>query len=382
MRPALLIGLLLLPACFNPDDILPLHGALSSADPVEGQVVRLLRDPASTRGMICDGAKPFKETTADAVGNFSFDVFRAQTTKLSGLGSFCFRIETTFASGSTAYSDIFALGSELTLPPFVDWRARPTRVDGVLRFEPAAPLPMTEAFEGDQLVHRAEWITADGGLAWAADDRVLGIDMANGAVAPERQPMAFDDFALEDFSGVVTLHARLTKVAEEQGPFGSNSTTVEMTSGDTLALTGTRPALSRGLPCPLFGTPCLLSDGDLTPTDGGMTQAVAFTLPAPGSVSGVVVRGAETDSLLIGIQLFDVDGGTLPLVQHVLPSSMWNSGVPTFELRTLPDGGLEFGPRAEPRFFTVTFDAGVPVSKVGIGFAGGVKGISEVSLFE
>lgn len=382
MRRALLVLSLVLTACFNPDDILPVHGTLTSADPVEGQVVRLLRDPSGAREASCNEAKPFKETTADEAGHFSFDVFRAQAIKLTGQGVFCFRVETTFPSGSTVFSDIVGLNGEVTLLPFPDWRAAPSRVDGVLRFEPFAPIPMEESFEGDQLVHRAQWLTADGGVAWVVDDRVMVFNPMTNETTPTRQPMDFDDYALEDLSGAVTLSARFTVTEASEGPFGSNSTTLEARSGQTLQVSGNRTPFSRGLECPPLGTPCFLTDGDLSPADAGGGQAVIFTLPAPNSVSAVVVRGAETDALLMGLQLIDVDGGTLPLVQQLLPTSLWNAGVPNFTLRPLPDGGLEFGPKADARFVTITFDAGVPLKEVRIGFANGVQRVGEISLFE
>ena len=383
-RKKLFLLSLLFSACFNPDDILPVRGTLVSSSPVEGQVVRLLRDPQTAMSTDCSGAKPFKETTASADGTFSFDVFRAQAIKLSGFGTFCFRVETTFASGSTVFSDIVALGGEVTLPPFTDWRAQPTRVDGVLRFEPVAPLPEFESFEGDQLVHRAEWRTADGGLAWAADDRVMGFDLDGGNVLPERQPMPFDDEVLEDFSGVVTLFARLTVEGRDDGPFSTSPTTIELRSGDTLALSGSRPSLSRGLPCIELGAPCPLTDGSLGSIDGGaFSQPIIFELPAPTTFSTVVVRGVETQAQLMGMQLVTADGGTLPIVQKILPTSLWNAGVPGFVVRPLADGGLEFGPRSDPRFFTVKFDAGVPVREVRMGFAGDTVGqLNELSLFE
>ncbi len=377
-----LLLLLVLPACFNPDDILPVHGSVVSPDSVEGQAVRLLRDPMALEAASCEGAKPFKQTTTDETGNFSFDVFRAQATKLSGDGTFCFRVETSFPSGGSAFSDILALFGEEKLPPFPDWRAQPRRVDGALHFEPLAPLAEPEtAFEGDQLVHRSEWLTEDGGLAWAADDRVLGFDEVSGGVTPTRQAMGLDDYALEDFSGVVTMNARLTRPGEERGAFGTTPQTIEVRSGEKLALTGTRRPISRGLSCPAVGTPCPLTDGDLTPVDAG-SQFFTLSLASPSSVSAVVVRGVETESLLMGVLLFDADGGSLPIVQHVLPTSLWNAGVPTFVLKPQPDGGVEFSPKSDPRFFTVTFDAGVPVSEVRVGFASAVDRISEISLFE
>ncbi|MDP3153367.1 MAG: hypothetical protein Q8N23_11885 [Archangium sp.] len=380
MRRVLLVISWVLSACFNPDDILPVHGSLTSADPVAGQVVRLLRDPAGAREANCAEAQPFKEATADEAGNFSFDVFRAQAVKLTAQGVFCFRVETTFASGTTVFTDLVGLSSEVTLPPFPDWRAAPSRVDGVLRFEPFAPLPVEERFEGDQVVHRAEWITADGGLAWVVDDRVMALNPVTNEVAPARVPMAFDDFALEDFSGSVAINARFT-ITEEDGPFGSNSTTLEARSGQTLQVAGARAPFSRGLECPVFGTPCYLTDGDLSAVDAGNTNGLIFAFAAPTSVSAVVLRGVETEASLMALQLTDEDGGTV-LVQQVLPTSLWSGAVPNFTLRPLPDGGLEFGPKADARFVTIRVDAGVLVEQVQFGFVSPVARAGEISVFE
>lgn len=377
MRASLLLFLGLV-GCFNPDDILPVHGRLSSVDPVAGQVVRLLRDPQPLLGTSCAEAKPFKETVADEAGNFSFDVFRAQATQLTGLGQFCFRVETTFPSGTYAFSDLLGLGGEVSLPTFPDWRAQPSRVDGVLHFEPAAPLPPEESFEGDQLVHRAEWYTEDGGLAWVADDRVS--TSVDGAPVPTRQAMVFDELVLENFSGLVTLRARLTTTEEVVGPFGAGATTVELHSGDRLRLVGLRQPASRGFECPAVGTPCPLTDGDLTPVDAG-TLVVQLTLPMPKMISSVVVRGAETQSL--GLQLVADDGGLLPLVlPEVFSTSMWNGGLQNVVGVPQPDGGVEFESRSDPRFVALRFDAGIPVSEVRVGFPGGVSRISEISLVE
>ena len=128
-------------------------------------------------------------------------------------------------------------------------------------------------------MHRSEWITADGGVAWAADDRVLALDPVNISVSPARQPMAMEDPALEDFAGSVRFNARLTKPGEDSGPFGTSASTIEVRSGQTLPLAGARTPLSRGMACAGFGNPCPLTDGDLTPIDAGM-QLFSFTFPA------------------------------------------------------------------------------------------------------
>jgi hypothetical protein len=386
MRPLFLGALLLLlTGCFNPDDILPVHGTLTSVDPVAGQVVHLLRDPVAESGPTCSEAKPFKEIAADDSGNYSFDVFRAQATKLTGNGQFCFRVDTAFASGSTVFTDIMGLSGDRALPPFPDWRAQPQRTGGVLYFDPIAPLPADEMAAGDQLTHRAEWFTDDGGLAWVTDDRVGEVDLANmGALVVKRVPMPFDDVTLEDFSGAVRLRAQVTIVEADIGPFGGGATTYEAASGQALPLSGSRVPLSRGLACPALGSPCPLTDGDLTPVDAGSDPffKVTLTLPAPATLSSIVIRGAETESTLLGVQLVGADGGVLALVQKVLPVTMWSSGVPKFSRRPRRDGGIVLEPQSEARFVTINVDAGVPISEVRIGFGGTVERISEVSLFE
>ena len=387
MPRSIALVLLMLAGCFNPDDIFPVHGSVTSIDPVEGQVVRLLRDTAPALGPSCTDAQPFKETTVDAAGNFSFDVFRAQAMKLTGGSPFCFRVETTFPSGSTVSSELLAISGEETLPAFPDWRAQPSRVDGVLRFEPVQPLPAVESFEGPQLAHRAQWHTEDGGLAWAADDLVSAFDPVTMSLVPTRAPLQVDDFALEDFSGTAVLHARLTIIGTEENVFGNRSAhTLELKSGDTLALAGHRAPISRGISCAPYADPCPLTDGALTPVDAGVitgtNSLMTFTLPAPTVLTAIVLRSVETDTLLMGVQLLDADGGALALVQQELPSSLWNASVPSFMVRQRSDGGVEFAPRADPHFITIALDAGVSVSAVRIGFAGGVESWSEVSFFE
>ena len=363
--------------CFNPDDIFPLHGSLTSPDPVVGEPVRLLRDALIDGRSRCDEATAFKEIAADEAGNFSFDVFRAQAQRLTGFGQFCFRAETSFPSQSSAFSDL-RLDAEITLLPFPDWRAQPHREDGVVRFEPMAPLPAEETLEGDQLVHRGEFVTDDGGTAWVMDDRFISPE--TGMLV--RLPMSLDDFALEDFSGAVHLEAQQSAVSADLGPFGGSASNLEARSGETLALVGNRVPVSRGLPCPGLGSPCPLTDGDLTSADPGIAQSLTLTLATPVPLSAVVVRGAETDALLVGVLLKDADGGALPLVQFVLPTSTWNGGTPAFMRRPRRDGGFDLQQQFTQRYFVINLDAGVPISSVTVGFPGGVSSIAELSLFE
>ena len=257
----------------------------------------------------------------------------------------------------------------------------------MIRFEPVRPRPAVESFEGPQLAHRAEWRTEDGGLAWAADDYVSAFDPVTMSLVPTRALLQVNDFAREDFSGTAVLHARLTVIDAEENPFGSRSAhTLEIKSGDTLALAGHRTPMSRGLSCPPYADPCPLTDGALTPVDAGVitgiTSLMTITLPAPTVLTSIVLRSVETDTLLMGVQLLDADGGALTLVQQELPSSLWNASVPTFMVRQRRDGGVEFAPRADPHFINLSLDAGLSVSAVRIGFAGRIESWSEVSFFE
>jgi hypothetical protein len=129
--------------CFNPDDIFPLKGTVTSADPVEGQVIKLLRDSKQAGFGGCSGAlaTDFKQTTADANGNFSFEVFRAQTQSLTNFSPFCFRVSAQFPSGSRAWSDLSGIFDETHLSPLPDWQAAPQHEHDGLQFRPPSPRP-------------------------------------------------------------------------------------------------------------------------------------------------------------------------------------------------------------------------------------------------
>jgi hypothetical protein len=379
VRGKLLLASLLLSACFNPDDILPVKGTVTSPDPVEGQVVRLLRESRiETDDFTCANATPFKETTADADGRYQLDVFRAQAQKLTGVGQFCFRLESTFASGSSGFTDVPRLFGELELPPLPDWRAQPRFEGEVLRFEPAAPLPELESLEGDQVVHRAEFVTSDGGVAWVADDRALDLFTRE----PSRVPIALEPWALEDFSGEVRLAARVTTVDPEdpapiQFPGAGGAVLFELRSGQSVPVAGTRTPLSRGLDCAPYGSPCPLTDGALVAVDGGGETMVTLALPSAVPVSAIVLRGVETPLPLIGVLLEDGDGGTRQ-VQHVVPTSLWNGG------QLLPDptgGGTGFRFAFPATYSMVHLDGGV-VKSFTLVFQQGLDRIAEVSVFE
>jgi hypothetical protein len=375
VRGSLLL-FVLLSACFNPDDILPVKGTITSPDPVEGQVVRLLRESRIEGNQTCANATAFKETTVKADGAYTFDVFRAQAQKLTGFGQFCFRLETTFASGSSAFTD-FELQSELQVPTIPDWRPSPLIVDEEVFFTPVKPRVSPED-PSEILVHRARFVTADGGVAWERDDRLFDLTTQ----LPVRfigVPLPTE--ALEDFSGSLDFVARLTVTGESTGPFGDDrSKLVEFRANQPRALSGTRTPFSRGLACPPFAAPCPLTDGALTRTPGNAATRVVFFLPAPTPVSTIVLRGVETGVPLMGVLLGDADGGLVGQVQHELPTSTW-SQFPEF-VPLEGDGGVpEFRLVLPAAYSTIRLDGGV-VSAVVLTFPQGLDAISEVSLFE
>ncbi|HEY1087880.1 MAG TPA: hypothetical protein VGE37_09305, partial [Archangium sp.] len=374
-RAVLFLGLVFLSACFNPDDILPVKGTITSPDAVEGQVVKLLRESRIEGNQTCANATAFKETTVNADGTYAFDIFRAQAQKLTGFGQFCFRLETTFASGSSAFTD-FELQSELQVPTIPDWRPQASLVDGVVRFTPVTNLSVEEG-RTEVLIHRERFVTQDGGVAWERDDRLFDFMSQEPVSALFELP----EVAFEDFSGELEFRARLTVTPEVMGPFGDDrSKLIEFRAGQTIPFTGTRTPFSRGLACPPFAAPCPLTDGALTRTPGNAATRVVFFLPAPTPVSTIVLRGVETGVPLMGVLLGDADGGLVGQVQHELPTSTW-SQFPEF-VPVEGDGGVpEFRLMLPAAYSTIRLDGGV-VSAVVLTFPQGLDAISEVSLFE
>ena len=387
MRLALVF--LVFAGCMNPDEIFPLHGAVTSVDPVEGQVVRLLRhvQPQQCRS---SQATPFKETVADAEGKYGFEVFRVEAQSLGGYYTYCFRVEANFPSGSASWSDPGSITTELSFAPLRDWRASPRLENDVLHFEPPVPWPDDappvhgpdgQWSLGTQLIHHAR-VTTDGGeVIWQGDDR---LPVTDGGFWFERKPIVLDDVRLEDFSSTVTLTADLYE--PDQVPFGllySQSTpSVGMRAGERLSVQGLRRPVSRGIPCPELGTPCPLTDGDLAAADAGMLNEVTLQFPAPRLLSSVVLRGALFGGRLVGVRLTREDGGVVQEVETTAPYSDPSSddyaGLPSSFIQ-LPDGGytsLNFA------YLVIPLDAGAPVFRVTLQFPDGLAQIQEVSLFE
>jgi len=383
--------LVMLAGCTNPDEILPLHGALHSSEPVEGQVVSLLRkrqprDP-TTPYLECDSseATSFKETTADAQGDYGFDVFRVEVQPLVGFDAFCFRVDTTFSSGARAWSDFNGIYTESRIGTFRDWRAQPSlERDGVLRFEPPRPLPVDVPpmvddagrwHVGAELAHRVTFVTSDGGLAWDAIDRIIGED---GGLT--RVPLVLDDLRTEDFEGAVTLLAALDE-REFETAYGVSSTItpppVRLQADQQLTVRGPRPAFSRGLPCPEWGTPCPLTDGELSVVDGGMRESLSFDLEPPRIVSQVVLRGAELSGKSVSVSLTEVDGGIFR-VESLLAQGSYVFEPTSRDFVVLADGNYRW---FRPYFVSIALDAGTPVKRVTVRFPDGLKAMREASLF-
>ena len=370
-------------ACTNPDDILAVHGTVASVDPVEAQVVRLLRyindqpnvylsDPP------CSLATPLKETRADAEGNFGFEMFRVETRR-----ALCFRVEALFPSGSVAWSVLpfYGYGPETQLPPLRDWRAAPWLDGGVLQFDPPVPWPEDSPPVRLQLTHREQLVTADGGIAWQAEDRFQLPDPSSEfpGYRLAREPLVLDELRLEDFDGTLSLSAFLDDPDRTRPGLSSLTFPARMTAGERLTLRGTRVPLSRGLGCPELATPCPLTDGALTEVDAGLIGEVPFQLSTPAIVSAVVLRGAWVADERIRVVLAQEDGGIAGEFEGMVPKgdpSAFPSGGSTYQ-RT-PDGGLA---QLKLTYLVIPLDAGVPISRVTLQFPEGLARIKEVSLF-
>ena len=367
---------LLLVGCTNPDELVPLSGTVRSSGSVEGQMVRLLRhyQPFQPSTGQCQSAEatPFEETQAGAEGEFRFELFRIEAQSFSGFGSYCFRVDTTFPSGSVAWSDLSGLFTETRLAAFYDWRAAPRLEGDVLRFEPAVAAAEDG---GESLDHRAQVVTSDGGTVWGAGDRRL-----SRFETLEREPIVLDAARLEDFSATVKLRARFYSF--ELVPYGvsrRSTPPVELRSGDELAVAGSHVPLSRGLPCAGFASPCPLTDADLTMVDAGLREEVTLELPSAAVLSSVVLRGAEVASRTFTLVLTTEDGGVVLSTSEPFDAWAFETGRSEIPYIVLADGGYA-GTSIE--YLVVSLDAGVPVQRVTLRFPNGLLRIAELSLFE
>ncbi len=377
--------------CFNPDDIFPVSGSVRSGSGVDGQVVKLLRQP--TAGS-CDQqtlAVPFKDVTTDAGGSYGFEVFRAQSQSLTTMGSFCFRVSATFdGSGSQAFADLNRITQQLTLPPLRDWQARAALDGGVLTFEPVIPWPDDVSLDGGPVTtldHRVEVLTDAGTIVWRTEDWFPNPDGG----ANLREPMVLDDMRLEDFEAKTYLTARLVELDPPVLDLAARTPPpTHLRSGQHLSLHGARVALSRGLPCPELASPCPLTDGDAAYFTLS-TNTLTLSLPTPAPLTAIVLRGVETASPLVGVVLTQDDGGMQHL-SHQLPLS-----VEDLRAAGVGGGGAGGGGVIPPRrrdggipsmtlpaittWSVVTLDGGASFGTVQLVFPEPVTKVGEVSLF-
>ena len=370
--------------CFNPDDLFPVHGRVVSVDGVEGLTVEVLRDSNTTLGApTCEQGTPFKTTTTDAEGKFSFDLFRAQTQSLSGRGLHCFRVRVTFPSGATARTDLPAIGGEVNLPDFTDWRAAPRLEAGLVRFTPVRDLAEAED-AGQRISHRLEFLIADGGLAWRAEDQV--VDPTGQISGLFTQQLRFDEARLEDFSGQLRLSALVPGVRSEAPVFGEDSSSVWLEAAEKVSLTGTKAPLSRGLPCDSVATPCPLTDGDLAQVELGVRQSLSLEFRTEVDAGTLVLRGLQTLSPTFGVQFYGADGGrvwanslagVVDELNVFAPFGLLETS--NVAVRPLGDGGLTLGD-VPARYVAVPVAPLAPVTRIVLRFPAGVQELAEVSV--
>ncbi|MBL8911708.1 MAG: hypothetical protein JNM17_13535 [Archangium sp.] len=376
-------------ACMsNPDEILPIRGSVVSNAPVVGQPVLVRRkiQPFSTgsRGpCLADQSAPvIKETQVEADGGYRFRVFRAEGQPLGTLGQFCFRVETTFPSGSSAWSELSnALSLDNPIAPFPEWPVAPGIDGGVLVFEPAIPMPpdffqsFTEFSSEVQLDHTLEFVS-DAGLIWKARD--VREEVVDGGRFFRRESLRLGDAFVEDFAGEVRLRATITDLSlRGQYLFYENALPpVQVRPARDLALQGTRVPFTRGLACPPFEPPCPFTDGVLDRVDAGQVTRLSLEVSPPREVEVLVLRDVALFGAAIEVELALEDGGVWSVEDKSVGSTDFN--FEEFALVTKPDGGLVpllSGYRA------IGLDAGAPVQRVILKFPYGLARMRELSIF-
>ena len=299
MRSISLAMMLALAGCAeSPEDLFHLHGLVSSSGaPLGGQRVNLGR--GRPRGTMfsspCLSTKDVEAGTTDQVGQFSFELFRAEveSPEASFGGSACLRVSTD-VDGASSWVDVenerdtrnTDLGALAAWHPAASLTTEPSDGGLVLGFEPQPPVP-------DCLARRVRArLAVDGGVWWEA---IFELTDAGAARIDQAIPPQW----LEDRHA--TLHLEAAAV-------GSVTVTRSLSATLDLAPTGSRPArfgalteavlevdgrlrpMSRGAACPAIGSPCPLTDGDpaLVFLDGG--NAIGIELDAPAVVRTVAVR--------------------------------------------------------------------------------------------
>lgn len=388
MRTLAFLSCAVLCACQqNPDEILPIHGRVSSrAAPVAGQSVQLLRrvrasgdyrTPCTSEELL-----PFKEALVDDDGGYRFQVFRAEGQSLSPGTEICFRVETTFASGSRASSEPSGLLFDTPIATLRDWPSTPTLDAGIVVFEPVVPLPPDSflPFEprptldelGTQLEHALSFEN-DSGVIWRMNDSRT--QLSDGGAFLFHVPLVLDDTRVEDFSGFARVTATLTDFTERTQYLFYDSTLgpVRLRPPSDPFVTGTFVPPSRGLPCPPFDSPCPFTDGALEVVDGGLASSLSLELVPPRDVRLLVLRDVALYSAALDVELTLEDGGLWSLRDD---SRVGLIGQP-FSMR-LPDGGYA---NLATSYRAITLDAGAPAHIVTLKFPNGLVWLRELSVF-
>lgn len=263
MKRLVWLGFVLV-GCFNPDDILPIRGAVERA----GQRVEL------RRGVDCESLKPMQQVSAGDDGAFHFEVFRAQTQNLSTFASYCLEVATRYPSGVRLSSKLPALLAGVELPAFVDWEPRLASDDGELSFNRLS----TGDAGAPYVTHLASLSLRDGGVSWRQSDASL-------------QPLIIDERVLHEFDGELTLGAWYSNAPSFSWlPGATGAPAVEAWSDDTLSFVGTLTPPSRGAACDGLAEPCPLTDGELAVVELRGAPALTLRFDAPFTPSLAVLR--------------------------------------------------------------------------------------------
>jgi hypothetical protein len=368
----------------NPDELLPIHGSAISGDaPAVGQTVRLRRGVRNQRNASsCDFADAaFKEARVQQDGGYRFQVYRAEGQPLNNAAQFCFRVETTFPSGSSAWSDLNALLLDNPVAPLRDWQTVPYVDGGRVVFEPVIPLPPDDfrSFQDPtpparQLDHEVE-LVSDAGTIWrTSDDR---FDLVDGGARYERQPLQLDEERVEDFAGVLQLRATLTDytLRSQYAFYDLSLPGVVMRPPLDPLVQGATVPLSRGLPCPPFASPCPFTDGSLELVDGGREPSLVVVLPATTALRTLLLRDLGVFRGEVHVEQTLEDGGLWSTIDGTVTGSRGISS----EFITLPDGGFA---GLTNSYRAIDLDAGAAVTRVTLTFPnGGLVSLRELSLF-
>lgn len=328
MNPGLVV-LLVASSCLNPDDIFPLRGTVET----QGQRVTLERSPRATRDDCGADFITLKETDANQQLEYGFEIFRAQAQSLTTGWPFCFRVSTTYASGTKAWGVTSDVQSGLDFPLLPDWQATPFFQGSVEWFPDGGSRSSRELAVFPRIAYQrpedygfidrvAVTLTgADGVVQWRqGDTRVEDLTMA-----VTRTPLTADERVLNEFGGgslrATGEYTRASRYIDGlDGELRTEwSPTVTALSGATLELVETpRTPPSRGAACEGF-TGCPFTDGVLAPAEVN-DGAITLHFAQPLSARLVVLRGVVTpyvgprvdlpfDPDMVVLAAFNVDGG-------------------------------------------------------------------------